>query len=118
MILWLLWTACLTFLLAADPHTSAGRARLRDRCAFYRGIVSCPACTFGWSGCAAEIIVRTREFIPECWHQLLPWWAMDMLGPVAAAAAGVGLGYLIEWISPMAATVKQIRWMEAQRGKT
>lgn len=117
MTIWLLWTAALAFLLSADPHTKARRESLRTRWSFYRDITSCPPCSFGWSGCLVEIVVRSRAFVPDEWHQLLAWWSLDMLAPLCAAAAGLGLGYLIEWMSPTTATVTQIRWMEANRGK-
>lgn len=117
MIVWFLWTAALAFLLAADPHTKARREHLRERFSFYRDVTSCPPCTFGWSGCLVEIAILSHSFVPGLWCELLPWWAMDMLSPLCSAAAGLGLGYLIEWLSPTTATVTQIRWMEANRGK-
>ncbi len=116
MIPWLLFCSCAAFLLAGDPHTADQRRRLAERWSFYRAISKCPACSFGWAGAAAEIVVQTRQFVPAWIEPQLPWWASSALGPVCAAAAGVGLGYFVMWLSPLAAFVEQVRYMEAKRG--
>jgi hypothetical protein len=102
MIGWVLLSLCGAYFVLAEPHIAAGRKRLAERSRFFHELIRCIPCALGWSGAFTEAFLHRHTFVPDWLDTILPWWATDALAPPIAAAAAIGLGYLVMVVSPMA----------------
>lgn len=115
MMVWILLTLAGGYVLAIEPHLSAARKRLADHWAFFRGMTSCIPCSSAWPGAFAAAALHENGFVPAWFERAVPWFVTDAVVPIVAFFCGMAIGYVVEAISPMTATVYAVK---VQRGKT
>lgn len=114
MTLWLLLTLAGGYILAMEPHLAPRRKWLADRWGFYGKMIVCLPCSSAWPGAFAAAALHEHAFVPSWFERAVPWFVTDAVAPVVAFFCGMAIGYVVEAVSPMTATVYAVK---VQSGK-